>query len=236
MRNTWLFCQKELRSFFNSPVAYIVLSIFIFITGFFFTSSLFLMGQASMRPLFSLVPVVFLFFVPAITMRLLAEEKRSGSIELLVTLPTRDWEIVIGKFLAAWILILSALALTLIFTFTVAMLGDLDGGETTAGYLGLVLMGGAFAAIGTWSSSLTRNQIIAFIIALALIAALSMIDDLLPVLPLSLAPVLQFLSVSYHFENISRGVLDTRDLLFYFSLIFFMLFLAHNTLESRKWK
>ena len=236
MRNTWLFCQKELRSYFNSPVAYIVLTIFIFITGFFFTSSLFLMGQASMRPLFSLVPVVFLFFVPAITMRLLAEEKRSGSIELLVTLPTRDWEIVMGKFLAAWLLIVAALALTLIFTFTVSTLGDLDGGETAAGYLGLVLLGAAFAAIGTWSSSLTRNQIVAFIISLVLIAALSMIDELLPILPLSMAPVLQFLSVSYHFENISRGVLDTRDLLFYFSLTFLMLYLAHNTLESRKWK
>jgi ABC-2 type transport system permease protein len=236
MHNTWLFCQKELRSYFNSPVAYIVLSIFIFITGFFFTSSLFLMGQASMRPLFSLVPVVLLFFVPAITMRLLAEEKRSGSIELLVTLPTRDWEIVIGKFLAAWLLILAALALTLVFALTVSTLGDLDLGVTAAGYLGLVLLGGTFAAIGTWSSSLTRNQIVAFIIALVVIAALTMIDDLLPVLPMSLAPVLQFLSVSYHFENIARGVLDTRDLLFYLSWMFFMLYLAHRTLESRKWK
>lgn len=236
MRNTWLFCQRELRSYFNSPVAYILLSIFIFVTGFFFTSSLFLMGQASMRPLFALVPVVFLFFVPGITMRLLAEEKRSGSIELLVTLPTRDWEIVIGKFLAAWLLILSALALTSVFTFTVSLIGDLDGGETAAGYLGLALLGGAFAAIGTWSSSLTRNQIVALIIGLAVIAALTLIGDLLPILPLSLAPVLQFLSVSYHFENIARGVLDTRDLIFYFSLIFFMLYLAHNTLESRKWK
>lgn len=236
MRNTWLFCQKELRSYFNSPVAYIVLSIFIFITGFFFTSSLFLMGQASMRPLFTLVPVVLLFFVPAITMRLLAEEKRSGSIELLVTLPTRDWEIVLGKFLAAWVLILVGLLLTLFFTITVSTLGNLDGGETWAGYLGLALLGASFAAIGTWSSSLTRNQIVAFIIALTLIAALSLIDDLLPVLPLSLAPVLQFLSVSYHFENISRGVLDTRDLIFYLSLTSFMLYLAHNALESRKWK
>jgi ABC-2 type transport system permease protein len=236
MRNSWLFCQKELRSYFNSPVAYIVLSIFIFITGFFFTSSLFLMNQASMRSLFSLVPVVFLFFVPAITMRLLAEEKRSGSIELLVTLPTRDWEIVLGKFLAAWLLILTALALTGIFTLTVSTLGHLDGGETVAGYVGLALLGAAFAAIGTWSSSLTRNQIVAFIIALAFIAALTLIDDLLPVLPLGLAPVLQFLSVSYHFENISRGVLDTRDLIYYVSLTFLMLYLAYNTLESRKWK
>jgi len=236
MRNAWLFCQKELRSYFNSPVAYIVLSAFTFIVGFFFTSSLFMMNQASMRPMFQLVPVVLLFFVPAITMRLLAEEKKSGSIELLVTLPTRDWEIVLGKFFAAWILIVVALGLTLLFTFTVAMIGDLDGGETLAGYFGLILLGGAFAAIGVWSSSLTRNQIIAFLVAIVLIAALTMVDDLLPVLPLSMAPVLQFTSVSYHFDNIARGVLDSRDLIYFASLIFLMLYLAHNALESRKWK
>jgi ABC-2 type transport system permease protein len=236
MRNTWLFCQKELRSYFNSPVAYIVLTVFLLITGFFFTSSLFLIGQASMRSLFSLVPLVFLFFVPAITMRLLAEEKRSGSIELLVTLPTRDWEIVLGKFCAAWVLVSVAIGLTLMFTFSVGAIGSLDVGETVAGYVGLLLLGGAFAAIGTWSSSLTRNQIVAFIISLAVIAALYLVDDLLPVLPLTWAPVLQFLSVSYHFENISRGVIDTRDLVYYISLIFLMLFLAHRALESRRWK
>jgi len=236
VRNTWLFCQKELRAYFNSPVAYIVLTVFLLITGFFFTSSLFLIGQASMRPLFSLLPLVLLFFVPAITMRLLAEEKRSGSIELLVTLPTRDWEIVLGKFLAAWALILIAVLLTLVYTLSVAAIGDLDGGETAAGYLGVFLLGGAFAAIGVWSSSLTRNQIVAFIIALALVAALYLVGDLLPVLPLAVAPVLQFLSVSFHFGNIARGVIDTRDLIYYFSLIFMMLFLAHRALESRKWK
>lgn len=236
MRNTWLFFQKELRAYFNSPVAYIVLTVFLLITGFFFTSSLFLIGQASMRSLFSLVPIVFLFFVPAITMRLLAEEKKSGSIELLVTLPTRDWEIVLGKFLAAWMLVAVAVGLTLIYTLSVALLGDLDGGETAAGYLGLLLLGGAFAAIGTWSSSLTKNQIVAFIIGLAIIAALYLVDDLLPVLPMGWAPVLQFVSVSYHFENIARGVIDTRDLVYYASLIFLMLYLAHNALESRKWK
>lgn len=236
MRNTWLFCQKELRAYFNSPVAYIVLTIFLLITGFFFTSSLFLIGQASMRPLFNLLPVVFLFFVPAITMRLLAEEKRSGSIELLVTLPTRDWEIVLGKFLAAWLLIAVAVLLTLVYTLSVAAIGDLDSGETFAGYLGALLLGGSFAAIGLWGSSLTRNQIVAFLISLAVVAALYLVGDLLPVLPLTLAPVLQFLSLSYHFDNISRGVIDTRDLIYYASLIFLMLYLAHRALESRKWR
>lgn len=236
MRNTWLFCQKELRAYFNSPVAYIVLSVFLLITGFFFTSSLFLVGQASMRGLFTLLPIVFLFFVPAITMRLLAEEKRSGSIELLVTLPTRDWEIVLGKFMAAWALIAAALLLTLVYTFTVSGIGDLDGGETVAGYIGAFLMGGAFAAIGVWASSLTRSQIVAFVIAMAVVAALYLVADLLPVFPLALAPVLQFLSVSYHFDNIARGVLDTRDLIYYVSLISLMLFLANRALESRKWK
>jgi len=236
MRNTWLFCQKELRTYFNSPVAYIVLTVFLLIAGFFFTSGLFLVGQASMRPLFSLVPIIFLFFIPAITMRLLAEEKRSGSIELLVTLPTRDWEIVLGKFLAAWGLILVAILLTLVYTFSVAGMGNLDGGETFAGYLGVFLLGGAFAAIGVWSSSLTRSQIVAFIIALAVVAALYLVGDLLQILPLSLAPFLQFLSVSYHFENIARGVIDTRDLIYYGSLIFLMLYLAERAVESRKWK
>lgn len=236
MRNMWLFCQKELRAYFNSPVAYIVLTVFLLIVGFFFTTGLFLQGQATMRPLFSMVPIIFLFFVPAITMRLLAEEKRSGSIELLVTLPTRDWEIVLGKFLAAWGLILTALLLTLVYTFTVAGLGDIDGGQTFAGYLGMALLGGGFAAIGVWASSLTRNQIVAFIIALAVIAALYMVGDLLIVMPIALAPVLQFLSISYHFQNIARGVVDSRDLLYYFSLIFLMLYLANRALESRKWK
>jgi ABC-2 type transport system permease protein len=236
MRNSWLFCQKELRAYFNSPVAYIVLTVFLLITGFFFTSSLFLVGQASMRGLFTLLPIVFMFFVPAITMRLLAEEKRSGSIELLVTLPTRDWEIVLGKFLAAWALIAAALLLTLVYTFTVSGIGNLDGGETIAGYIGAFLMGGAFAAIGVWASSLTRSQIVAFVIALAVVAALYLVADLLPVFPLVLAPALQFLSVSYHFDNIARGVIDTRDLIYYASLIALMLFLANRALESRKWK
>jgi len=169
-------------------------------------------------------------------MRLLAEEKRSGSIEVLVTLPTRDWEIILGKFLAAWALVIVAVLLTLFYVLSLSMIGDLDGGETFAGYLGLVLLGGAFAAIGTWSSSLTRNQIVAFIISMAIIAALYMVDDLLPILPMSLAPVLQFLSTSYHYENISRGVIDTRDLIYYASLIFLMLYLAHHALASRKWK
>jgi len=236
MRNMWLFCQKELRAYFNSPVAYIVLTVFLLIVGYFFTAPLFLNGQATMRPLFSMVPLVFLFFVPAITMRLLAEEKRSGAIELLVTLPTRDWEIVLGKFAAAWLLIATAVLLTLVYTFSVSALGDLDGGETFGGYLGMLLLGGAFAAIGVWASSLTRNQIVAFIIALALIAALYLVGDLLALMPISLAPVLQFVSVSYHFENIARGVVDTRDLIYYFSLIFLMLYLANRALESRKWK
>jgi ABC-2 type transport system permease protein len=236
VRNTWLFCQKELRAYFNSPVAYIVLTIFLLITGFFFTSSLFLINQASMRPLFNLLPVVFLFFVPAITMRLLAEEKRSGSIELLVTLPTRDWEIILGKFFAAWLLVAAAVILTLFYTFSVSAIGSLDAGETFAGYVGALLLGGSFAAVGIWGSSLTRNQIVAFLISLAVVAALYLVGDLLPVLPVRLAPVLQFLSISYHFDNISRGVVDTRDLLYYGSLIYLMLYLAHRALESRKWK
>lgn len=236
MRNAWLLCLKELRSYFNSPVAYIVLTLFLLITGFFFTTTLFLIGQATMRQTFQLTPIVMLFFVPAITMRLIAEEKRSGSIELLFTLPTRDWEIVVGKFAAAWIFISVAIGLTLAYTISVAGIGSLDAGETFGGYLGLILMGGAFAAIGTWTSSLTQNQIVSFVVSLTVIAMLYLVEDLLGLLPLSWAPVLQFLSVTHHFNNLARGVIDSRDLLYFVSLIFLMLSLAHTSLDSRRWK
>lgn len=236
MRNAWLLCQKELRSYFNSPVAYIVLTLFLLITGFFFTSTLFIIGQATMRQTFQLTPIVMLFFVPAITMRLLAEEKRSGSIELLFTLPTRDWEIVVGKFSAAWIFITIAIGLTLAFTFSVARIGELDTGETIGGYLGMILMGGAFAAIGTWTSSLTRNQIVSFVVSLTVIAVLYLVENLLVLMPLSWAPIFQFLSVTHHFNNLARGVIDSRDVLYFVSLIVLMLSLAHSSLESRRWK
>ncbi len=228
--------KREIRAYFNSPVAYIVVTVFTILTGYLFFTQLFLEKQADMRPFFGVMPLLFMFVIPAITMRLVAEEKGSGTLELLITMPVRDWEVVVGKFLAALALLCTALALTLAFAITVKSLGPLDRGPAIGGYLGLVLMGGAYIAIGVMASSLTRNQIIAFIVAFAISFALFLFGKLVQFVPESLQPIVSFLSIDGHFDNISRGVIDTRDVLYYLSVITVCLLVATTSLESRKWK
>lgn len=237
LTNTLTIAQKELRSFFNSAVGYVILTLFVLITGWFFASKLFLIGQADMREIFSIiVPITYLFFIPAITMRLIAEEKKSGTLELLVTLPVRDAEIVIGKFLATVGLLAAALLLTLAYPLTLSMLGDPDGGAMIGGYLGLLLMGASYLSIGLFTSGLTENQIIAFILGFVIILAFFMFDKVLVFFPESVTSILQYLSITYHFENIARGVIDTRDLIYYGSVMTLFLFLSVRTLESRRWR
>jgi ABC-2 type transport system permease protein len=228
--------KREIRAYFNSPVAYIVVTVFTILTGYLFFTQLFLEKQADMRPFFGVMPLLFMFVIPAITMRLVAEEKGNGTLELLITMPVRDWEVIVGKFLAALVLLCSALALTLVFAITVKSLGPLDRGPAIGGYLGLVLMGGAYIAIGVMASSLTRNQIIAFIVAFAISFALFLFGKLTQFVPESLQPIVSFLSIDGHFDNISRGVIDTRDVLYYLSVITVCLLVATTSLESRKWK
>ena len=227
--------RRELRSYFNSPVAYVVIVVFLAIVGWFFTSNLFLANVASMRVIFELVPLVFLFFVPAITMRLLAEEKKSGTLELLTTKPVTDAEIVIAKFLAAWTLLAATLVPTLLYLITMMALGSIDLGPVIAGYIGLLLMGGAYIAIGIFASSLTENQIIAFIISFLIVLALFLMDKVLMYVPEGLASTVEFLAVDYHFSNIARGVIDSRDIIYFVSLLGFSLLLATVSLERRKW-
>ena len=231
-----IFCKKELKSFFDSPIAYIVITIFLLISGWFFFSDLFLVNQASLRNLFNIIPFIFMFFVPAITMRLISEEKRSGTIEILLTLPVKDYEIILGKFLAGLILIVVAVILTLVYTLALSGLGDLDSGSVVAGYIGLMFLGATYLSIGVFTSSLTQNQIVAFITSFLIIFVLYMLDKVLVFVPNFLASFFEFLSVDYHFSNISRGVIDSRDVIYYLSLIFFFLFLAVRALESRKWR
>jgi ABC-2 type transport system permease protein len=231
-----VFCKKELRTFFDSHVAYIVITIFLLICGWFFFSDLFLVNQASMRNLFGIIPFIFMFFVPAVTMRLISEEKRSGTIEVLVTLPVRDHEIILGKFLAGLILIAVAVILTLVYAVTLSGIGDFDFGSVASGYIGLIFLGAAYLSIGIFTSSLTQNQIVAFITSFVIIFALFMLDKVLMFMPTLLASFLEYLSVDYHFSNISRGVIDSRDVIYYLSLIFLFLFLAVRSLENRKWR
>lgn len=237
LANTWTFTIKELKSFFNSAVAYVILTLFLLIAGWFFASSLFLVNQADLRDEFSFIlPVLFLFFVPAITMRVIAEEKKSGTIELLVTMPVRDVEIVLGKYLASFLLLASCLLLTFAYPMTISILGDPDTGALIGGYLGLLLMGGAYVAIGVFTSALSSNQIVAFIVAFAILLVFFMLDKVLMLYPGPVASILEYASVTYHLENLARGILDTRDLVYYLSLVGLFLFLAVRSLESRKWK
>ena len=231
-----IFCKKELKGYFDSPIAYIIITIFLLISGWFFFSDLFLVNQATLRNLFGIIPFIFMFFIPAITMRLLSEEKKSGTIEILLTLPVKDHQIILGKFLAGMILISVAVILTLVYTLTLSWLGNLDFGSVVSGYLGLILLGAAYLSIGIFTSCLTQNQIVAFILSFLIIFVLYLLDNVLIFVPGFLASVLEYLSVNYHFSNISRGVIDSRDLIYYLSLIFFFLFLAVRVLSSRKWR
>jgi ABC-2 type transport system permease protein len=213
----------------------VVIVVFLAIVGWFFSSNIFLMNIASLRILFDIVPLVFLFFVPAITMRLLAEEKKTGTLELLTTRPVRDVEIVLGKFLAAWTLLAAALLPTLLYVATLLALGSPDLGPILTAYIGLMLMGGAYIAIGLFASGLTENQIVAFILSFLLVVALFLMDKVLMYVPEAFASPMEFLSIDYHFSNIARGVIDTRDLIYFGSLLGFGLYLATVTLERRKW-
>ncbi|MBV6479641.1 MAG: hypothetical protein HGGPFJEG_02428 [Ignavibacteria bacterium] len=235
MKNLLTIFRKELRSYFNSPVAYIVIVVFLIITGWFFTSSLFITGVVTMRNVFDIIPFIFLFFVPAISMRTFAEEKKSGTIELLLTKPITDTDIVVGKFLAALALTGIALLFTLIYVISLSFLGSIDLGSIIGSYIGLLLMSGIYISIGIFASSLTENQVIAFIISFLIVFGLFMLNKVLIFLPTSLASILEYISIDYHFGNIARGILDTRNIIYYLSGIFIFILLTRFSLESRKW-
>jgi ABC-2 type transport system permease protein len=235
LANIGVIFRRELRSYFNSAIAYVVLVVFVAIIGWFHTSNLFLANVASLRLMFELIPAVFLFVVPAVTMRLLSEEKKSGTIELLTTKPLHDAEIVLGKFLAAWALIGIALLLTLVYYVTIALLGKIDNGPVIGGYLGLMLMAGVYVGIGLLASSLTENQVVAFIVGFVLVFALFMLDKILIYVPEGLTSIVEFLGIDYHLSNIARGVVDSRDIVYFLSLLGFTIYLTVISLGRRKW-
>jgi len=230
--------RREFRTFFQSPIAYIVIGVFLLVAGWIYFSTLFLGGTASLRAFFGFAPVLFVVFAPAVTMRLLAEERKTGTLELLLSLPIKDWEVVLGKFAAALAMVAVGLLWTLPYPLSVSSLTargvSFDWGPVIGGYLGLLLLASSFLALGLWASAVSRNQIVGFIVGLLLCFAFYFVDKFAIVLPSSLAEVLQFLSVDYHFENISRGVFDTRDLLFYLSLTAAGLMLTTRSLAASK--
>jgi ABC-2 type transport system permease protein len=253
MRNIWIILQKELDSYFVSPVAYLLLTMFGLIFGFFFWNSVsyfVIMGMESqmrgggpmsvneyvIRPLLSNVSVVGLFFIPMITMRLFAEEKRTGTIELLATSPVRDIEIIIGKWLAALTLYACMLLFTAINFAFLFRYGNPDWKPMLVGYLGLLLQAGGLLALGTLISTMTKNQIIAGAATFGVCLMLWVLEWVSGYETAAWAKVLAYLSVITHFESFAKGVIDSKDLVFYVSMIFIGLFLTARSMESLRWR
>ncbi|MBN1879509.1 ABC transporter permease [bacterium] len=235
MSDIYAIFKREFRSYFDSPIGYIFITVFLVLTGWLFYSSFFILNYSSLRGFFELLPWMFLFFVPAVTMRLWAEEKKLGTMELLMTLPVRDIDVVIGKFLASFCFLTLTILLTFPLVISVVQLGNPDMGPIIGGYLGAILMGGAYLAIGMFASSLNDNQIITFIFGVVICFGLFIIGEgfVLIRVPGSWVPVLQFLGIGAHFRSIGRGVIDSRDVLYYLSVVALFLFLNIRALESR---
>jgi ABC-2 type transport system permease protein len=191
--------------------------------------------MSTLRTVFEMTPFLLLFFAPAMTMRLISEEKKSGTLEILFTKPIEEYEIIAGKFFAAWALYFFTLLPTLCYYVTITLIGTLDAGTVIGGYIGLMLVGAVFLAVSVFGSALTENQVVAFIVSLFIVFGLFMLDKVLFYLPISLANILEYISVDYHFSNIARGVIDTRDIIYYISAIGFALFMATSVLQRRRW-
>jgi ABC-2 type transport system permease protein len=232
MRIIWTLVKRELGAYFISPVAYVFLVIFLLLAGFFtFTAgNFFERGEASLAAFFAWHPWLYLVLVPAVGMRVWAEERRSGTIELLLTLPVAPWQAIVGKFLASWIFLAVALVLTFPTVITVNVLGEPDNGMIAAGYVGSFLLAGAYLAITCMTSAMTRNQVVAFIVSVVIclfliLAGFNPVTDLLVrwASPAVVDTVAAF-SVITHFDGFQRGVIDSRDLVFFLSVIGFALF------------
>ncbi|MFH1289035.1 MAG: ABC transporter permease subunit [bacterium] len=234
MKNAVNIFKKEFKAYFISPVAYIVISIFLILTGWFFFTTFFLYRQADLRNFFELLPLTFSFIIPAVTMRLFSEELDIGSYELLSTMPVSSLDIIIGKFAAATVFTAIMLLPTVSYCLFISFIGQLDWGPVIGGYLGAILLGAAFSSIGLFSSSLTRNQIIAFIIGMAVCFILTLLDKILFFLPETALSVFQFLGADFHFQNISRGMIDSRDLLYFISICFIMLYSTDLAVQGKK--
>ncbi|MFZ5571894.1 MAG: ABC transporter permease subunit [Thermodesulfobacteriota bacterium] len=234
MRQVTHILNKEFKDYFVSPIAYIVISIFLLVTGWFFFSTFFLYNQANLRNFFDLLPLTFAFVVPAITMRLFAEEVNIGSYELLLTMPVTFLDVIIGKLLAAVAMVAAMLLPTLSYAVTIAFLGELDWGPIIGGYLGALMLGAAYSAIGLFASSLTRNQIIAFIIGMTICFCLTLLDKMLFFFPQTLLGVISYLGADAHFQNISKGIVDSRDVLYFLSVVFIGLYGANLAMQEKE--
>jgi ABC-2 type transport system permease protein len=203
------------------------------VIGWFFFSTFFLFNQASLRSFFNLLPIIFSFIIPAITMRLFSEELNLGSYEILLTLPVTPRDIIFGKYLAAVAFVAAAMAPTVSYPIFVSYLGQLDWGPVIGGYLGAILLAAAYSAVGLFSSAVTRNQIIAFIVGVGICFALTLIDKMLFFFPASLLGIIGYLGADFHFINIAKGIIDSRDILYFISVIFIGLYGSFLAIQEK---
>ena len=227
--------KREFAAYFASPIAYIVTGLFLILAGTMFFTAFYLQNRASMRNLFQLLPLILSFFIPALTMRVYAEEKRVGSIETLYTLPVTEFDVAAGKFLATFVASAIMIAPTLLYLFGMLPYGTPDAGPVAGGYIGALFLCAAFSAIGIFASSITKNQIISFFTAFIICISLTMVSDFLIFLPAPIVGFLQFLSANEHFTSISRGIIDSRDIIYFVSLtaLFFSLTVVTQEKEAR---
>lgn len=237
MRQAWIIAKRELAAIFDSLIAYIMLVLFLGFSGllsWIIGSDVFLVGQANLSAFFGVAYWTLFFFIPAITMRMLAEEKRSGTLEMLLTKSVTDRQVVVGKFMATMMLILIALVATSPYVITLANIGNLDNGGTIAGYLALILMSMAYTGIGLYASSITNNQIVSFLTALLIGLFFQIVFGMLAGSSTGfVSQLFDTLSLSSHFESMSRGVIDSKDLIYFLTLAVLGIFLAENSLAKR---
>jgi ABC-2 type transport system permease protein len=237
VRNTLFIAGKELRSYFVSPVAYVIVAFWLVATGFFFWRSIDVTNEATLRDVFSVVTILLLLISPALTMRLLAEESRTGTLELLLTAPVRDWSVVIGKFLGAFGLYVTMIGLTLFYPLLLMLLGgNPDWGPIWSGYLGLLLLGMAFLAVGLFASSLTSNQMVSAVIAFVVLLILYVISQVVGSVSTGVGDFLAAFSLTSHFDSFPRGVIDLKDVIFYITFTAVVLFFTIQVVEARRYR
>ncbi len=238
MRNVWTITSRELKAYFVSPVAYVVSALFLIAMGYLFSLILLNSQDASLRGTFSNMIFVLLLLAPALTMRLLADEQRMGTIELLLTSPIRDWQVVVGKFLGSLILFaVMFLGPTLYYVLILKVFGDPDYGPILTGYVGILLLGASFLAIGIFTSSLTQNQVIAYFAGLVILLLLWIADAAGGIAGFGpIGNALTYLAVTQHYNNFFQGIIDTSDVVYSLSVIAVSLFLATQVLQTRRWR
>jgi len=239
MKSIWIITKRELASYFDSLIAYMVIIIFLGLSGFFtwLYQNIFLFNQASLQVFFGVSFWTLFFFIPAITMRSIAEENRSGTIELLSTKAISDWQIVVGKFFGCFLLVVIALVSTFPYYITIANLGDIDHGAVWGGYFGLLITSAAYISIGIFASSNTNNQIVAFLMALFISLFFHLLFDIIASGSTGVVgSVFNYLSLRPHYESLSRGVIDSRDLVYFGSIIYLGLLLSQVMLSKRNWQ